>query len=177
MSYPAVSKCVAKPVLEPRQHGLHFAGREHDRQALRRLCLGNILQPVELLLKDFAIQEQQRTLGLILGRCGDPAPYGEVGKESLYLLNPHIGRVTLAVKANKAFNPINITVLSADAVVLDSQTITNLIKKLRRRHGESPVISGCRRDRRTLEISTLEMPFGNAHFSDANPCADSDVYF
>ena len=41
---------------------------------------------------------------------------------------PYSLRMMLAVKANKAFNPIDIGLLSADAVMVHTQFVAHLIK-------------------------------------------------
>lgn len=82
--------------VEPRQHGLHLGAGQNHRQPLRRLGRLDIVEPGQFKLQHLAVKEQQRTLGLILGRGGDPPRHRQMGQKFPHLGGSHVARVALA---------------------------------------------------------------------------------
>jgi hypothetical protein len=56
-----------------------------------------------------------------------------IGKEALDFRCAHRRRMPLAVEANEAFNPIDVRLLGADAVVAKADTIANPVEETRLR--------------------------------------------
>ena len=112
---------------------MNLGAGKHHRQPLGRLGRLDIVEPGQLDFEYFAIKEQQRTLGLVLGRGRDPASHGEMGQEFLYLGRPHVLGVALAKMPDKSFNPIHVSLLGANAVMLEANPPPNLLQKTWRR--------------------------------------------
>jgi len=117
---------------QTRQHGLHLTHCQHHGQTLGRLGLRDVVQPRQFNFKHLAVKEQQRTLGLILRGSRNLAGHRKMGKESLDVARAQILGVALAVKVNIAFNPVQVGLFSANAIVLHAQLIAHLVKQLGR---------------------------------------------
>ena len=62
----------------------------------------------------------------------DSGPHAQRGEESLHLGGPHVPRVALAMMEDKALDPIHILRFGADAVMLHSDAVANLVEQFRR---------------------------------------------
>ena len=94
----------------PPQRTRRFVAREHDRQTLQRLGLGDVVQPRQLHTGHFPVQKQQRTLGLILRQRRYVALTRQMAQKALYMASRQRDRVWLAKIKDVAFNPINILI-------------------------------------------------------------------
>jgi hypothetical protein len=119
--------------IEAIQQGRHLGHREHHRQARRPLRRLDAVQPGQLDFQHLAVEEQQRGLGLVLGRCRHVAHDREVGEKGLDLDRPHLARVALAKMSDKSFNPVQICLLGTQAVVQEAYPAPHLLKQPRRR--------------------------------------------
>ena len=54
---------------------------------------------------------------------------GEVGEESLHFSAAHVLGGTVAVEADKAFDPVHVGLFDADRIVLEPESITHLIEQ------------------------------------------------
>jgi len=106
----------------------HLLARQNGREAFgtfgRRKENG-----FDLLVKDFPIQEENRTQGLILGRGGDVSFLRQVGEEGADFGRAHLGRMAFPMKKDKAAHPIHIGLFRAVRRLLEAQGFTELIEK------------------------------------------------
>ena len=94
-----------------------FALGEDRRQAFR-LAGTNCVDRPDFLLQNLALEEKQRTEGLILGGGRDVAVNSQVGNESLDFGAAHFFRVAFVVEEDEALDPVQIGVFRADGIVL-----------------------------------------------------------
>ena len=87
------------------------------------------VEPRELDHQNLAIEEQQRTACKILRRSRHIPLDREVGEKSDYFRTSHFSRVSLAVEKNEASNPVDVCLLGANAVVLETDALTHLVEK------------------------------------------------
>ena len=127
----AVHQAANQPIgaLQPRQQRHHFGTRQHHRQAARRPRRLDVVEPGQLDLKHLAVKEQQRALGLVLGRCRHPPSHRQMGQKLADLGRPHVPRVALAKMPDKSFNPIQIGLLGTQAVVQKPDAAANLLQQ------------------------------------------------
>jgi len=126
------------------------------RRALRAI---EAVQPGERLRHDLAIQEQECSQGLILGRGCHPPVAGEMVEKRRDLRLAQIERMTLAVKKDEALDPVNVAFLSAGAEVLAPDGIPHLLHKFRFRCGHwSPRIAAAHHHAALLEPRLCALP-------------------
>ena len=65
--------------MEPPENPGDFIARQNDGQALRSFRAFDALEPRQLDAENLLVEEEQRALGLILGRAGYVARNSEVG--------------------------------------------------------------------------------------------------
>lgn len=76
-----------------------------------------------------AIEKENRRLGLVLGGGRDLAHYREVRQKRLDLGCTHFAWMPLAVEENEASNPGHVLLFGAIAVVLDPETLPDLVEQ------------------------------------------------
>ena len=84
----------------------------------------------QVFLEHLAVQEQQGTEGLVLGRGSDLLIYGQVGEKGLDLGAAHLVGVPFIVEQDVAPDPVHVRVFGADGVVLEAQGISDTSTKL-----------------------------------------------
>jgi hypothetical protein len=109
----------------------HLRVREYDRQARRRLGANDTRKPRQINGEYFAVQEEERTLRLILRRCSDLAVGRELREELLDIASTEICRVAVLMEAKVPPNPIDVSFLGADTIVLVSDPIADLVQEAR----------------------------------------------
>jgi hypothetical protein len=117
--------------LQMGENGPRFGSREDDgklRRAANALDRNKFELPVEHLLEE----KEKRAQSLVLGGRGDVSHYREISKEGSDLLLAHFVWMAFTMEENEAPDPINVSRLGADAVVLDPQMPTNAIEQLGR---------------------------------------------
>ena len=95
------------------------AGRKMQNRHRRR---------IDVIRLNAGGENQQRPLRLILRRRRHLARHRQMRQKSLQITRTQIFRMLLAMKKKLSFNPINIRLLSADAVMFHPQLVTHLIK-------------------------------------------------
>jgi len=113
---------------------LDLATVEDGGKAFGALGPSDVLKGQFLATKDLFVEEYERIEGLVLGRGGNLALYGEVTEESDNLRLAHLVGVSLAVKEDVAFGPLEVGplevgLLGADAVVLAAYEVAHLSKQ------------------------------------------------
>ena len=109
--------------VEPIENSGDLVVGEHDRQAPRSFGLLDLLEPRQLDTKYLFVQEEQRALRLVLRRPRNLPRYGEMSEESFDFRGTQERGVPLAVEPDEAFNPVDIRLLRADAVVLQADPV------------------------------------------------------
>ena len=82
-----------------------------------------------LLAEYFAIEKDQGAQRLILSRGGDLLLDRQVVEKLLNVLLIHLGRMAFVMKEDVALDPIDVGLLSANAVVLAANRLPDLIQK------------------------------------------------
>jgi hypothetical protein len=108
---------------------LDLSASQYDWEVLRALCALHALDPGQVLFQYFAIQEENGVQRLVLGRSGDIAADGEVSEERAEMLRAELAGMTFAMKEDVAANPVQIGLLGANAVVLDTDDVAHLIEQ------------------------------------------------
>jgi hypothetical protein len=87
-----------------------------------------VVDEIELTFEDLLIKKEQSAEGLVLGGCSHLQIDGKMGKESGDFFFAHVGRVSLLMKEGEASNPIEVSLLGAEAVALDAQMPADAIE-------------------------------------------------
>jgi hypothetical protein len=119
-SYGAAEMC---------QDRFDLRARQHDRQAGRPFCRLDAFEPRQRRPENFLVQEQDRTLGLVLRRGRHPLGHREVGQEPLDLRRPHVAGVSLVVMQYEAADPVYVRLLGPDAIVFAPDPVPNLVQQ------------------------------------------------
>jgi hypothetical protein len=82
--------------------------------------------------KNVAIQEEQRAVRLILGRLRDARFGGQMSQESFDVDRRKSRWMAIARKPDVAFDPVDVRLLGAQAVVLEADAIPNPVEQARR---------------------------------------------
>ncbi len=98
---------------------------------VRALGVDKVVQPGDLLLKNLAVEKEERAERLVLRRCRDASLDGQGRQETCDLCRPHVRGMALAVKEDVAANPRDIRLLGATAIVPGSNRIAHTIEKPR----------------------------------------------
>jgi hypothetical protein len=99
------------------EDGAHFCRGEDGREMVGALGSDGVDAAVKILLEHVLIQKEQGTQGLVLG--GDVFDDRKVAEESLNIGNTHILGVTLVMKQNVTFDPLNIGFFCTMSVVFE----------------------------------------------------------
>src|SRR3990172_13015508 len=102
---------------------------QHDRQPVRPFRPDNAIHVTNVLLQNLTVEKQKGIEGLILGRGADVGIGRQTGKEPANLSFAHIRRVTLVMKENEPFGPMDIGFLCPIAVVARADCLANLVKQ------------------------------------------------
>jgi len=101
--------------------------RQHHRQSLRLLGPLDIGEPWHIHIKHFFIKKKQRTHRLILRIASYVSVYRKMRKKAFDLSFAQISRMLLIMKENELTNPVNVGLLSPDAVMAGANFITDPI--------------------------------------------------
>ena len=107
-----------------------FAG-EHDGQANSPLGSHDIVEPGQVLLEHAAIEKQDGTQGLVLGRRGDVLVDDESTQELCDLGASHLGGMAFLVEENEPEDPRNIGLFGPPAIVASTDGRANSVEKPR----------------------------------------------
>jgi hypothetical protein len=98
---------------------------------LRRLLGPHyVVQLVEVLIENLAIQKKKSAEGLILGGGRNLSLNGKVGQEFGYLPLAHVARVPLLMKEDKTPDPTDVGIFGANTVVFGPDPVRNLVEEL-----------------------------------------------
>lgn len=84
---------------------------------------------VDVLVKDFAIEEENCAERLVLGGSRHPALGGEVCKEGMNFGRFHVFGMAPVVEEDEAASPINICLFGTEGVVFEAKCIAHLVEK------------------------------------------------
>ena len=110
--------------------------RQQGRKRLL-VCEGRHLprvgEPGQFDVKPLATMEQQRALGLVLGRSCHPPGHRQMSQKLLHLVRTHAFRMALPRIPGKSSSRIQIGLFSADAAMLEANPTPDLLKGAARR--------------------------------------------
>jgi hypothetical protein len=89
-------------------------------------------QSRKFFLQPLPIEVEYCALRLILCRGRYLALDRQIGEERLYLGRSQLCRMALAMKQDEAFNPVRVSLLGANALVLNAELYANLIEQFGR---------------------------------------------
>ena len=111
------------------EHAGDPMARQYDRKPCWCSCLLDAVEPRQFNAQDVLVHEQQRALGLVLrGRCYMLLDR-QMRKECLDLRRGHRVRVPLAMEKDEAFNPVDVGLFGAQAVMFEANAIANAIEE------------------------------------------------
>src|SRR5882724_12412276 len=113
-----------------RKNLVHLIPGKHDRQPRRFLRPFHPLQPAKFLFEHFFIKKKQRAQRLVLGRGSNLALASEMRQEGAHLGFSHFPGMAHSVETDKALDPIPISPLCAQAVMLEAHDIAHLFDQL-----------------------------------------------
>lgn len=113
------------------EDGSRFVTREDDRHTLRRLGPLDVFDQPDFLTQDLLVEKQQGAEGLVLRRSADLAFHRQVRQKTPDMEGAQFLRVAFAVEQDVALDPIHVSLLGADTVVLEAANVAHLIQKLR----------------------------------------------
>ena len=82
----------------------------------------------DILVKNFAVEEEDGAEGLVLGGCGDVSFDGEVGDEGMDLGCAHFFRVFFVMKEYIAADPVYVGFFGAIRVVFGAEGVGELFE-------------------------------------------------
>lgn len=107
----------------------NFLSRQNDRQKAAALGAHKRVEPRQLQFEHFAIHKQQGRKRLVLGGGAQFPIYGKVCEKSLDMRCAQVARVSLVVKQDIAFNPVDIRFLGANGIMLEAQALPHLVEQ------------------------------------------------
>src|SRR5919106_881496 len=105
----------------------HLCPREYDREFRRLFCALHFLEPADLMLEHFLVEKEQRAERLVLSGRSDIEIAREVSEKLCYLFFRQIVRMTFPVKENETLDPVDISLLRANAVLFQPDGVAHLI--------------------------------------------------
>ncbi len=102
---------------------------EDDRQFGRAADAFDVGDEFELSLEDVAVEKEERAEGLILSGGGDGTIDGEMAQEGSDFAFTHHVRMAFAMEEDEAANPIEVSLLGAQAVVLHAQMPADTVEE------------------------------------------------
>ena len=91
----------------------------------------DVVEPGQVHAEDLPIQEKQRRLRLILCGRGDFPVDRKVREKRLDFRRAELRRMPLVVEENEAFNPVDVGLFRADAVVLAPDDFVDAVEEPR----------------------------------------------
>ena len=106
----------------------HLGAGQNHRELGRFFGPLDLLEPTDLVLEHFLVEEKQCAERLVLSRSRNVHVSREVREELRYFLFRHFSGMTFAMEKYKALNPINVSLLGATAVMFDANDIAHLVE-------------------------------------------------
>jgi len=75
------------------------------------------------------VEKQESTEALILGRGGDVLVHSQVSEVFFDLGRPHLQPMPFVVEKDVAFDPVDVSLLGADGVVLGPCGVANVVEQ------------------------------------------------
>ena len=107
-------------------HRLNLVAAQHRRQPLRAPGPDDVLQPRQLDLEHFLVQEKQRRQRLVLRRCRHVSIDRKVGQERFQFRPAQVPRVAHAIPVHVPADPVDVLLLGPIAVVKGPQYVAHL---------------------------------------------------
>jgi hypothetical protein len=121
--YVPVKQIGHEPMIafQPVQDGARLVRGEDHRDFRGAGDALDLVHEIELSFEHLRVKKEQGAEGLILRGGSDVALDGKVSKECADFVFSHIAGMAFPMEENKPANPIDVRLLGADAVMLDSQ--------------------------------------------------------
>ena len=103
------------------EQGGDLAAVEHDGEVFAGTGAHELVEPWQVDVQDFAVEEQDRGEGLVLRGRGAAFGDGEVGQERGDVLGAELARVAQVVEADEAAEPMLVRFFGARAVAARAQ--------------------------------------------------------
>src|SRR5439155_482315 len=120
-----------KPIgpMETSENLVHLVASKYDRQTRRCFRAFDTLEPSDLLVEHFFIEEKERAKRLVLRRSRHPTFPGQISEKLRHFRFRHLARMPFAMVQNESANPIRISLLRTQAVMLATNDIAHLIEQ------------------------------------------------
>ena len=115
--------------METSENLVHLVASKYDRQTRRCFRAFDTLEPSDLLFEHLFVEEKERAQRLVLRRGGDLSIPRQVRKEIAHFGLRHLTRMPFAMVQNESANPIRISLLRTQAVMLATNDIAHLIEQ------------------------------------------------
>ena len=115
--------------MQMRKNLVHFITCQNHWQPNRLLRTLHIFQPADLLLEHFLIEEKKSTECLILSRSRHVTIARQMRQKRAHLCLAHFARMPQIMEPNEPLDPIAISPLGAQAVMLQPHHIAHLIEQ------------------------------------------------
>ncbi len=136
------------------EDGARLGAGEHDGEFSRAAHAFHAGDEIQFPIEHLPIEEKESAEGLILSGGGNGAINGEVTEEGGDFHFAHGVGMTFVMEKDEAADPIQVSLLRADAVVLQAKMPADAIEQPgRRRAGEDRWRGGCDHDEPGREIT------------------------
>src|SRR5581483_3518780 len=110
---------------------LHFRARKYHWKLRRFLGALDLFQPADLLLQHLLVKKQQRAQRLVLRGWRYIKVARQMREKFRHFCLRHFGRMPFVMINNEALDPIEVSLLGADAVMLAPDDVAHLIEQFR----------------------------------------------
>lgn len=116
-----------------------FDFRKNDREPGGTADTLDAVDEFQFAIEDVLIKKEQCAEGLVLSGSRDVTVNSKMAEEGSNFFFAHLVWVPFAMKKNKTPDPLDISLLSADTVTLDTQVPAHAVEKFGWRRRASPV--------------------------------------
>jgi hypothetical protein len=124
--------------IELGDYGAHLVTGEHRGHSPRAPGAHRLPDARKLDPQHLAVEEEERAERLVLRGRGHVALDGQPGEERLDFARAHLARVPFAVMHHEAVHPLRVRPLGAQAEVLQTGGLADLVQELWLGHSEPP---------------------------------------
>jgi hypothetical protein len=117
------------PSVQIQKDAARFIVGENDRQPSRPLCPLHLVEPADVALEDFSVQEQKGAQSLVLRGCGNQAVARQMGEKFCDLGFPHLFWMAFSVIQNEPADPIAVRSLRPKTKMFPPDDIPDLIEE------------------------------------------------
>src|SRR6185503_7707332 len=111
------------------EDGARLRDREHRGQPSRSLGADDVVEPGELDVEHLPVEKEQRRQRLVLRRGRHLVVVGEGAQEGGDVLAAEIARMALAVEEDETANPVGVSTLGPQAVVVQADVLADGVEE------------------------------------------------